>query len=67
MAADNERRSRQARTPRKTRYAPPISFMAVKTALDVATIAPNPAATATTWTQAPSVLPATVATAARRP
>ena len=67
IAADSERRSRHARTPRNTRYPPPISFMAVKTALDVATTAPRPAATATTWTQAPSVLPATVATAARRP
>ena len=44
-----------------------MSFMAVKTVLDVATSAPRPAATAITWTQHPSVLPATVATAARRP
>ena len=41
--------------------------MAVKTVVDVATTAPRPAAAAITWMQQPSVLPATVATAARRP
>src|SRR5262249_39768320 len=45
----------------------PTSFSAVKTAIEVVTMAPTPAATAATCTRSPQLCPNAVATAARRP
>ncbi|GDY53001.1 hypothetical protein SVIO_036240 [Streptomyces violaceusniger] len=53
--------------PRYTRYAAPTSFSAVKTRTERSTTDPTPSATATTSAYAPSVLPTTVVSAARRP
>ena len=54
-------------TPRNTRYAAPASLSTVNRATDRSTSGPIPNATATTCVNAPTVLPATVATPAPRP
>ena len=67
IAAASDLRSRNVRTPRYTRYAPPTSFSAVNAATDCSASAPTPTATAITWMYSPSALPTTVSTATRRP
>src|SRR5215475_1071 len=66
-ASASERRCRIACTPRKIRYAAPASLSTVNTATDRSTSAPIPNATAITCANAPTALPATVATPAARP
>src|SRR6516162_9917984 len=66
-ASASERRCLTACAPRKIRYAAPASLSTVNTATDRSTSAPIPNATATTCANAPTVLPATVATPAARP
>ncbi len=67
MADARTRRCLMAFTPSQTRYTAPISFTAVKTSSERCTRAPMPRATliATVWT--PATLPATDASAVRRP
>ena len=58
---------RIARTPRNTRYSAPAHFSSVKACADAASTAAAPASDAAKASALPTAMPATAASAARRP